>query len=320
MRGILKDMRLGTLSFVTLLIACGVISGTTVHAQTSGTLIVNPPFPQAGETYNVSVPSTDPFAKVVWYRDGTVVPNLSNARTITLEAKGVGVSERITAVVTSTNGNSTQARRTITPVRTDLIISADTLVPPFYKGRRLGSSGSTMTATAFVFLGSPKETGALKYLWSVGNKVQNGGAPTTENAITFSSGFEDELLLSVKIFKNTVQVGEKSIIVPIVEPEMHFYEKNPLRGLSKIALKNPALFIGEELLLRAEAYFIDTDLASSEIVRTWKINNQKVEGSTHDPYELTLEKKGSGTAQVSFSLHNMAKLLQGVSGSIGVQF
>ncbi len=313
-------MRLGTLSFVILLILFGGIFENTAYAETTGALLVTPQFPEAGETYTVTIPSADPFAKVVWYRDGKVAPDTANARTITLTAKGVGVNEKISADITTSQGESIQAKRTITPVRTDLIITADTLVPPFYKGRKLGSSGSIISATAFVFLGSPKETGTLTYLWSVGGKVQNSGVPSTLRTISFSSGFEDELVVGVKIFKNGIQVAEKSIIVPIVEPEMHFYEKNPLRGLSKIALKNPALFIGEELLLRAEAYFVDTDLASSEIIRTWKINKQKVAGSEYDPYELTLEKKGNGTAEVSFNLQNMAKLLQGVSGSIGVQF
>jgi hypothetical protein len=313
-------MRFSTLFCTLLVTAFGVFYSGTVHAQTPTTLLVNPQFPQAGESYTVSVPSTDPFVKIVWYRDGKVAQEFANTKTITLKAKGVGVSERITATLTSNNGNSTQVSRTITPVRTDIIVSADTLVPTFYKGRKLGSSGSTMTATALVFQGRPKETGALTYLWSIGSKVQNGGAPSRENSITFSSNFENEVIVGVKIYKNGLQINEKSITVPIVEPEMYFYEKNPLRGLSKIALKNPSLFIGEELLLRAEAYFIDTDLARDEIIRTWKINNQKVSGNTTDPYELTLEKKGSGVAQVSFSLLNMAKLLQGVSGSIGVQF
>jgi hypothetical protein len=102
---------------------------------------------------------------------------------------------------------------------------------------------------------------------------------------------------------------------------MHFYEKNPLRGLSRVALKSPHLFIGEELLLRAEAYFVDTDLASVDVLRSWKVNNRTVEGNANDPYELTLQKQEErGLSKITFSLQNMAKLLQGVSGSHGVQF
>lgn len=298
------------------------ITTNTSNAQVGVSLVTNPSYPEAGESYSVSVSGVnDPFAKVLWYRDGKAQPELGNVRSITLEAKGIGVSERISAEVTTRSGDRGSVSRTIVPVRTDILISADTLVPPFYKGRKLGSSGSTFTATALTFTGSPKDTGALSYLWRVGNKVQNGGVPSTQNSVRFSSGFEDEMLVSVGIFKNGTQIAEKAVVVPIIEPEMHFYEKNPLRGLSKVALKSPYLFIGEELLLRAEAYFVDTDLASVDVLRTWKVNNRAVEGNTNDPYELTLQKQeGSGSSKISFSLQNMAKLLQGVSGSIGVQF
>jgi hypothetical protein len=194
-------------------------------------------------------------------------------------------------------------------------------VPPFYKGKRLGSSGSTFTATALTFSGSPKETGTLTYLWRVGSKVQNGGVPTTQNSIRFSSEFESELVVSVSVFKNGIQIAQKAILVPIIVPEVYFYEKNPLRGLSSVAMRGPHLFIGEELLMRAEAYFVDTDLASSNVLRTWKVNNKTVPGDENDPYELTLQKQeGGGVSNISFSLQNMAKLLQGVSGNIGVQF
>ena len=295
---------------------------TTVNAQGSVSLITNPSYPEAGESYNVSVSGvSDPFAKVLWYKDGKAQPELGNVRSIRVQAKGIGVSERISAEVISRSGEGGNVSRTIVPVRTDILISADTLVPPFYKGRKLGSSGTTITATALVFYGSPKDTGSLTYLWRVGNKVQNGGVPSTQNSIQFSSGFEDELLVSVGIFRKGIQIAEKAIVVPIVEPELYFYEKNPLRGLSSVALKSPHHFTGEELLLRAEAYFVDTDVANAEVERTWKVNNRTVEGEVNDPYELTIQKQVSGgLSKISFSLQNMAKLLQGVSGSLGVQF
>lgn len=312
-------MRLG---FSLFLLTLFFIGATVSYAQTSVSLVTDPAFPEAGESYNVSISGvSDPFAKVTWYKGGKAAPELGNTRTITLEAKGIGVSERISAEVTTREGDATSVTRTITPVRTDILVSADTLVPPFYKGKRLGSSGSIFTATALTFAGSPKDTGALTYLWRVGNKVQNGGVPSTLNSVRFSSGFESELSVGVSIFRNGAQVAEKTILVPITEPEMHFYEKNPLRGLSHTALKSPHMFVGEELLLRAEAYFVDKDLASPDVLRTWNINNKSVAGDINDPFELTLQRQGgSGLSKISFSLQNMAKLLQGVTGNLSVQF
>jgi hypothetical protein len=233
----------------------------------------------------------------------------------------LGVVETISVQIQSGDGTVSRATKKIIPSRVDLIVTANTLTPPFYKGRRLGSAGSDMTATAQVFLGSPKETGALTYVWSVADRVQNGGIASVNNAITFSSGFEDELLVAVTVYKNGVAVAGKSVFVTIAKSEIHFYEKNLLRGLSMVAMKTPHLFIGEELLLRAEPYFVDRDLISNSIKPAWKINNRTMDGNQDNPYELSLQKQGSaGSAQISFSLQNVAKLLQSVQGSIGVQF
>jgi hypothetical protein len=287
------------------------------------TLIASPSFPEAGEQYAVTLKTYDlpaPIRTVNWFVNGTLSDDNKDKTEITLTAGNI--STTVKAQIILSNGAVLEKAHTFNPYRVDLIVSADTTVPAFYQGRPLPSSGSNITAKAIIFLNGVQIGDAYSYVWKVNGKVQNGGARTTKNTLSITTNFEDEASIVVEIYNsNGSLVASESKTIPIVEPELYFYERNLLRGLSIVAMPDPYTFIGEEVSVRGEAYFMDKDLFTDDGFTEWQIDGKSVSPSSADGQEITLRKeKNTGTSRLSFHIRNMRQLLQGIEDTIIIRF
>ncbi len=286
------------------------------------TLEVLPAFPEAGESYTVALKNLSSFgtrSNIEWFINGAEKAQEAGQTQITLQAEKTPT--RITARVLTATGGVYEVTKTVSPYRIDLIIESDTYVPWFYKGRSLPANGSAVTAKALVFKDAARLQSGLSYLWKLGNAVQRDGAVVGGDSFTFTPSFEDEVLLSVEVFdaRNNV-IGTESQYIPVVEPEMYFYEKNPLRGILPTALFDPHVLIGDEMILRAEPFYITKGLARDGAVREWEIDGVPTEAGD-DPHEITLRKEGGdGSATVSFHIRNLKNLLQGIKKEITITY
>ena len=286
-------------------------------------LTVEPAFPEANQIYSVKLDGyTQNRASLSWFVNGAEQRAYKNKISMTTQAGGIGTIQNITAKVTLLSGEVIDVKHTVTSNRVDLLIEADTEVPHFYNGRRLPSSGSTVHATALVFTKTQQTMSAFAYLWKLNGQTQNGGAIQGDNTFVFTPSFENQTTLEVSVLnKSGATIAQESKVIPIVKPELSFYEKNPLRGQLFTALSNPFLFIGDEITIRAEGYFMSKDLLGSDVLRRWSVNNKNVESDDADPNELTLHKEGVGaSSKISFHIRNLKQLLQGVEKTITINF
>jgi hypothetical protein len=296
----------------------------TSFAQSAGSLSLraDPPFPEVEEQYSVTsyVSGTGKTqAKQSWFLNGIEEKIFTNEEKIMLYAEDI--STTITTRITFTDGTFLEKSLKITPIRIDLIVDAETGTPHFYKGARLPSSGSTFTVNALVFKNNAQLASGLSYLWSIDGKVQNPKPIKGKSSVTFVPSFEKTVVVSVEIFDGNNKIASDSLTVPIVKPEVHFYDNNPLRGLSSIALRDGHLFVGDEMTVRAEAYYLQKNFIPADNFVEWKINGRTSESSSPDKQEIVLEKKGeSGKASISFDVTNLQNLLQGVKRSIMLTF
>lgn len=304
---------------------CILFPSSVSSAQTldSLTLTASPTHPEIGESYTLSLSTYDlgaPRSSIEWLVNGTELTEQEDETSISLTATNIATN--IKARVTLADGTVLEKSYSVSPYRVDLVISAETTAPAFYKGRTLPTSGSDLQIKALVFYNGVPISNAHSYLWKVDGRTQNGGARYGDNELSFETGFQDSIQVSVDIMNshNTVIAGETAVI-PIAEPELYFYENNPLRGLSPIIMSDPYIFIGEEMNVRAEAYFMDKDLFNGEAFAQWELNGKRTEGSEADPQEITLRKEGSaGSSKLSFHIRNMKQLLQGVEKAITIRF
>jgi hypothetical protein len=316
-RGILKGYMKHILGFCAAF--CFFFLPFFSYAQSSAQLLLSPAFPNASEPFTAKLEGmTSNITSVVWFINGKEQTGEKNKRSISTTAD---TTMTIGAKITDSAGKTTTLTKTITPIRIDIIVEANTLVPPFYKGRSLGSSGSSLKATALVF-GKNIDSRSLRYSWKTDGIIENELLGAGNNTFFFTPQLQKEVSLTVSVLssQNTI-LGKKTISIPVAEPEVYFYERNPLRGLSTRALTNPFVFIGEEMSIRAEAYYVEPESLSDSFSKQWKINNVPVETSGADKNELTIEKQGnSGKATLLFKIRHLEDLIQGTSKSIDVQF
>lgn len=329
----LSGMRYGVLCIIVFLVFVGVYTPTQTDAQSlpgfsavnASSLVTKPRYPEPYEQVTVTLNDysiNTQGATVSWFINGIEQTTLRNERSIQITAGILGTTDTIRAITTLPNGSTLRAETTIQPMRVDMLIEAETLTPVFYKGRAVPSSGSLVRITAIPFTGENKSPTSYSYVWKVGDTVQSGGSQYGKNFTTFTSSFEKNVFVSVDVLDGSGKIlTSESIYVPIADPELYFYEINPLRGMSEQAMGSNFIFMGDEVQVRAEPYFISSALLSQNPHRQWKLNTQTVDNPSTDPQEITLRKEGaSGSFTLEFHIRNLQQLLQGVKKSIALTF
>ncbi|MFT5037284.1 MAG: hypothetical protein ACI9VM_000863 [Candidatus Azotimanducaceae bacterium] len=291
--------------------------------NTDATIKIKPAYPEPNTDVTASLDAyaiNTTGANISWYIDGSEVVNAKNLREITFAVGDLGTPIKISAQITPKSGLPITAARTIIPTRVDIVVEADTLVPLHYKGRALPSSGSIVRVIAV-----PDTTVApseLSYTWILDNKVLFGGSLIGKNIARFEAPKSPRVLLTLEVSDTQgTTLTRKSTFIDIVAPEIHFYEENPLRGLSQNAIVSPHLLIGDEMTLRAEPYFMDTKIFESDPLLQWEVNNTVVQNPSNDPQNITLRSgQGTGNFSVDFHIRNLQNLLQGVEDGFMVTF
>jgi len=303
------------------------------HAQLPGltgqtnasSLVLSPRFPEPNESVTATLNDysiNTNGATIAWFIDGTEVPDSKNQRSINFATGQLGSSLQILAVTTLPNGSVLRAQDTITPIRVDILIEADTRVPSFYKGRAIPATGGSVQLTALPFTGTNRSAESYAYTWRVGDTVQGGGSRFGQNAISFTADFQKQIQVSVDVIDTDgTTLTSESIYVPLADPELYFYEINPLRGMTEVAMGSNFIFIGEEIKVRAEAYFIDNALFSASPHQEWKLNGRTITNPNPNQQEITLRRSGdTGSFTLEYHVRNLKQLLQGVKDTITIRF
>jgi hypothetical protein len=308
---------------------CGFfLSIGAVHAQVGEEippLRVEPSFPQPGSTVTVSLDAytmDTTGATVSWSVNGLEKTGDKNNRSIEITVGDVGEIVEVTARVIFTNGFSYSPTVTVVPTQTDLIIESSTYVPPFYKGRALPSGNTHIRAVAIPHLKNPVPLQDLTYEWKQGDTVLFGGPIKGKYAADIVVSRYEGDTLSVTVTDGTKKsVGKKTIFLTPSEPELHFYEENPLRGLSHKAIRSSLTLIGDETTVHAEPFFMATDLTKESSEFNWAINGESVETNPPKSHTITLRRTGGeGSATIETQVMTLTTIPQYVKGGFTIMF
>tara|TARA_B100000745_G_scaffold288159_1_gene225362 strand:- start:80 stop:1051 length:972 start_codon:yes stop_codon:yes gene_type:complete len=288
-------------------------------------LELSPRYPEPGEQVRITINDytlNTNGATNAWFIDGIELTNAANERSILITAGELGSTTEVVEVTTLASGVELQSKVVIEPVRVDMLVEADTITPAFYKGRSVPAEGSLVRVTALPFESTTKSPSSYAYTWKVRNKVISGGSRFGKNSISFTSDFGKNIPVSVEVYDDRGNiVTSESTVVPLADPELYFYEVNPLRGVAEHIIGSNYTFIGDEIKVRAEPYFIDRALLAQNPYIEWKLNNRTIQNPSTDPQEITLRKEGDrGSFQIEFHIRNLQQLLQGVKDSITISF
>ena len=298
-----------------------------VHAQslpTNASLQLTPQFPEPQKEVRVSLNaySVDTTgATISWYVDGVEMKGLRNEREISITTGGLGSSQSVRALVTRGGTTILSLSKEVRPVVLDLVIESNSYVPYFYKGRALPTPSSRIRVVAIPQTGKAGSPSNFTYTWKQnGNVVFGGpilGKQVAEFDLTLFAG--NTIEVSVADGTRTV-IGKRIITIPRVEPEVHFYTDNPLRGLSGRAVGDDFVMLGDEETIHAEPFFLDYRGSLQSSSFSWQINGAEANPNT-DHHTMTLRKVGGeGTARLEVLIQTITKIPQYVRGGFTLFF
>lgn len=302
-----------------------------LHAQSLGggsigvSIASNPEFPGANSTVEISLDDyqlNTVGATITWYVDSVEQTSFRNARSITITTGALGRKSVVSVVLTRSDAPQLKASLTLIPTEVHIILEANTYVPDFYKGRALPSISSLVRAITIVEDGTKSTPGAYTYTWSEENTVLFGGPMKGKNVYEFTMPRYGTKRLFVDVADATGNtIGRGAVNLVATNPEMHFYEQSPLRGLSQKVVADPLPFIGEETTIYGEPYFISSRMNTTDASFNWRIDGAKTNQDAAVPNAITLQRVGeSGTTKVSLDIITKRQIPDFIKGAFNLVF
>ncbi len=320
------------LLFFAMLLCSIVLSSSPSNAQSLSdyqskiSLSTVPSFPQPNSTVTVTLDAysmNTVGSSIFWYVDGKEMIEGRNERSISFTTGKIGTEHTVRVRMTS-NGVPLQTELSIQVGAVDLIIEAETSVPDFYEGRALPAENAPIRAIAIVHGKTNTAPERYTYEWSLDGSVLFGGPVQGKYAVTFDMPpYADHRLMVTVYDTNRSTLGRNIILLNGVEPELYFYETNPLRGLSRKALTPTFTMTGEETTILAEPYFMDTRNVGGEGDAEWTMNGSSVNPGNSEQNAITLRHTGGeGSANLGFRyvLKHVGEIPTYVAGAFDVFF
>ncbi len=162
-------------------------------------------------------------ATITWSTNDKTIDSGIGKKSIEINAPDSGVTGVIRATVFGVNIAQTSASITLRPGSIDVIWeSLDSYTPPFYKGKALPSSNSSIRLTAIPNQSAPN---TMNYLWTKDSTVLGSLSGPGKNSITIkNSEFINRENISVSGSTNNFS-GESSVSINIERPSLVFYQK-----------------------------------------------------------------------------------------------
>lgn len=304
--------------------------GFTAHAQTPSQteFFITPLHPGPNEQVTVRVEN---FAfdlnnlELVWSVDGKVEKRGMGERQFQFTTKQLG---SVSTIKVSSNSFTKTAE--IRPTGLELFWQANTYTPPFYKGKALYSTQSTVQFIAMPsFVGSdgknidPK---TLSYKWSRNNSVLSNQSGYGKNFLSTSSGvLAKPFVIAVEVTNADGSLkSESAVELRGVQPQVLLYENHPLYGIMYNKALPSQFDLGDkEVSLASAPYFFGVDRKDAPALSyKWKMNGQ-ITPNQEKPNSLVLRRpEGSvgGTAIISLAIENIEKMLQFANYSTTIKF
>lgn len=304
------------------------ISGALSDLQSTQqrlSLVANPAYPAPNQSVTISLDDysiNSVGAVITWLLDDVIDHNFDNQRSIKITAPASGSTMTVAVTLQLPSGANISTSMVIKPIQIDIIVEAQTQVPVDYKGRSMPIQRTPITATALVFNGQSAAPATYSYRWSVDRQVVNGGPVRGQSRFTFTPPLRRLVPITVEVFDTAgAQIGQYSVEVPLIEPEIHFYEKNPLRGATNVALSKTAILTGSEMTLLAQPYYFSQNIPMSDLLYIWKVNETIISQTEQMNNEITIQSPGrTGSGVLELQVRNPQEILQIVTRKLRINY
>lgn len=287
------------------------------------TTVPENPQPYDDVTINLSSYATDlNKAMIQWQNGSSIVLSGYGKASYSFKASGPNTISLIDVTITIPGSiNKVTKRIAINPSEVELIWEGvDSYTPPFYRGKSFPSPEGRIKVVAVPNTNIIKQgKGAITYTWkSDNNTVQSASGYNKDSYVFQNSELNDSENISVTAESvNGAYSATNSVEIPITAPKIIFYAKSPTEGvLYNNALGGETSFIGDEMTIVAEPYFLALEGNEGNFTYNWKINGKSIDTPSKKT-ELTVHPTDrGGYATLELSMENLNTLFQKVTGQL----
>ena len=301
-----------------LLFILVILFALPVHAQEDApgierilSITSNPTYPAPNERIRLSIGgyAVDiDRSIVVWYVDNKEVSRGPGLRDLELDVGALGSVQRIRVFAEEPSGIIAIGEAEIRPTEVTLLWETDSYTPPFYRGRALAGSNSTINAQALANLRRGTATisnNNIVYSWYRNGALFASGLGRSAVSFPGPRVFETH---RIEVVAESVQgdlAGRAEMILQGSDPQLELYEHHPLFGtLYHRAFVGTVLTGEDEQKVAAVPFFAPTEPHNPSLVYNWSAAGRVVPPDSATPDIITLRRGPgfTGTGEVALSL------------------
>lgn len=310
-----------------LLVALPVFAQVSIPGSSALTISANPAYP--GPNAAVQLTALSPLldlqdSTIQWSVNGKVA---GTGQSISVTLGGLGTQTNVSVSVSGKSGNdSTQV--TLVPTSIDLLWEADSYVPPFYEGRALPGSGSSIRVLAVPHFvdanGVSIPSSTIQFTWKLNGAVDKAQSGVGEASAVFPAAIlydSDQIDVVARTTDGSLS-GEAGVNVRTQGPQLVLYEDSPLFGVMyRNAISQTSTASESETSFAAVPYFAAALSANDpSLAYQWTVNSASVAADPQDPSEITISAQTSGVASIGLSVSKPSDPFFSASGSWQVSF
>jgi len=294
----------------------------TQGASTFVTISLSPtnPGPNTDVTATVSSFQTNvDTTNIAWYLNGQKKLTGIGKKNFTFKTGNIGELVTIEVALDTEAYGTITKELTILPNTLEILWESDTYVPPFYKGKALPSSQSSVRVIAlprFVNQNKLINTNNIVYTWKKGYFKDQNSSGFGKNVFVYKTGYtfnNDEITISATTEDKSVSITKK-VPIHVYEPKIVLFENKPIEGIRyENALMDTFNYIENEVTVHAVPFFFSlSGLNDNSASFVWKLDGKNLETNPENKSEFTLKKpeKGSGQYQLRLDINNLGYDLQ----------
>jgi len=312
---------------------------TFSNAQILGSLAtveiaLSPEYPQPGKLVEATVSSTSESvraATIVWLLDGEIQQQEAGGVDFSFVVGDVGSSQTLAVLVKTPGGQVLTKTLTIQPSQVTLLWEANTYTPPFYKGRALYSSSSSISAEAIPYFvtkeGERYDSSELIYTWSKnGTILGDASGINASSLVTSGPKFFGDYILGVEVSSpDGNQLARSAARIKTTDPIIALYEHNPLTGVQYHSAfgSDHSLAGASQVEVQAVPYFMDVFKANDRALEySWRVNGTEVFGTQDNPSLLSIQLSTNEdiATRIKVTINHALHLLQTGVGDFNVLF
>ena len=293
-----------------------------IASFTNVDLSVNPRIPGPNQQVTVTLSSFSfnvDRSSISWFVNGSLVEQGVGVKSTTFTTGNVGERSTVSVSIRTDQGIQLNESVVIIPASVALVWEALTDTPALYKGRALHSPESRVRLYALpniIVNGSNVSSRNIIYTWSRDGTVLGSFSGTGRDTITLTNpGFLRDLVVTVTATApGQAAVAQNTVVIDVVDPEVHFYENSPLLGIRTEKSLTDFSIIEDEATVSASPYYF----SPAALEFNWRIDGERVATGDQD---ITLRPEGGeGSANVDVEVLHPVAILQTVQKSLNVTF